>query len=202
MIKLYRYKSLYIMHRYLSVPLSQNYKGFSKKMIEKIVIYTDGSCKNKGTGFFPGGYGCFLQYHFKNNRVVNIELFGGEKETTNNRMEITAVLEALEFRYKSKNEAKTFVISDSAYVVNSFGLKDGKITGWIMDWIKKDWKTKKGERVNRDLLEKLYTIIDKNKENLSLDWVKGHDGNIGNERADFLANLGALELSKSEKKKI
>ncbi|MBQ9298855.1 MAG: ribonuclease HI [Clostridia bacterium] len=146
--------------------------------MEKIVIYTDGACSgNPG----PGGWGAILMY--KDHKK---EISGGNKETTNNIMEITAVIEALKL-VKENFEAKIEIYSDSAYVVNAFN------NGWIYNWRKNNWKTASKEPVkNKELWEELYDFTKKFK--IEFIKVKGHSDNEFNNRCD--------ELARSEIKKI
>ena len=133
-----------------------------------IKIYTDGACKgNPGVG----GWGALILQDDK-----NIELFGGENETTNNRMELTAAIEAL--KYFEDNQTIT-LITDSKYV------KDG-IQSWIQNWKKNGWKTAAKKPVkNKELWIELDQLI--SRHTISWEWVKGHDGNVHNEKADYLA---------------
>ncbi|MEC7381064.1 MAG: ribonuclease HI [Pseudomonadota bacterium] len=142
-------------------------------MTNIVEIYTDGACSgNPG----PGGWGVFIKH--KNN---NVELSGGERETTNNRMELMAAIKALEY-FDNKNEI--ILYTDSNYV------KDG-ITKWISNWKKNNWKTSNKKPVkNKDLWIRLDEAI--SKKNINWQWVKGHAGNEGNEQADYLAR-SALE---------
>ena len=145
-------------------------------MSEVVDIYTDGACKgNPG----PGGWGVWLKWgdHEK-------ELFGGEPETTNNRMELTAVIEALA---SLKRRCRVRLHTDSQYV-------HGGISTWIHDWKKRGWRTADKKPVkNVDLWMKLDELVP--KHDVEWIWVRGHDGNAGNERADELANRGvAAEL--------
>lgn len=139
--------------------------------MDKITIYTDGACKgNPGVG----GWGALLLFgeHKK-------ELFGGEKDTTNNRMELMAAIEALDALTRP---CKVHLITDSVY------MKDG-ITKWIGNWKKRGWKTASGSPVkNRDLWERLDESVAKHE--VHWGWVKGHAGDPGNEAADELANRG------------
>ena len=131
-----------------------------------IEIYTDGSSRgNPG----PGGYGIVMIYEDKRK-----ELFQGYKLTTNNRMELLAVIRALE--EVKTNKYKIKIYSDSKYVVESVE------KGWIWNWQKKSFKNKQ----NVDLW-KIFIPLYK-KYDVKLIWVKGHDGNTENERCDFLAN--------------
>jgi ribonuclease HI len=137
-----------------------------------IMIYTDGACSgNPG----PGGWGAWLQSgdHEK-------ELFGGEPETTNNRMELMAAIKALEALKRKPSKVELY--TDSVYV------RDG-ITKWIHNWKKNGWRTAAKKPVkNDDLWKELDAQI--SQHNISWHWVKGHAGIEGNEKADALANRG------------
>ena len=143
--------------------------------MKKIEIYTDGACRgNPG----PGGWGALLIY-----QDTRKTLYGGASDTTNNRMEMQAVIEALKV-LKSKCEIKLY--TDSKYVM------DG-INKWLPGWKKRDWKTAGKKAVkNQDLWEVLDLAIKKHE--IEWHWVKGHTGNLGNEEADSLANRGIDEL--------
>ena len=138
-------------------------------MKEKVIIYTDGACSgNPG----PGGWGAILMY--KGNKK---EISGGCKNTTNNIMEITAVIEALKCL---KIQSNVQVYSDSAYTVNAFNSK------WIYGWIKNGWKTSNGDNVkNKELWQELYSLTQ--KHNVEFIKVKGHADNEYNNRCDELA---------------
>jgi len=140
-------------------------------MSDPVVIYTDGACKgNPG----PGGWGALLRWgdHAK-------ELFGGETQTTNNRMELTAVIEALA---ALKLRSQVAVYTDSAYVKNG-------ITAWIHNWKQRGWRTADKKPVkNVDLWQRLDTLA--SQHDVRWHWVRGHDGDPANERADELANMG------------
>jgi ribonuclease HI len=140
-------------------------------MNDHVLLYTDGSCKgNPG----PGGWGALLEFgeHTK-------ELSGGERATTNNRMELTAVIEGLRALNRS---CEITIVTDSTYV------KDG-ITKWITNWKRNSWQTKARKPVkNQDLWEALDAEI--STHHVAWEWVKGHAGHPGNERADQLANSG------------
>lgn len=142
-------------------------------MNKKVDIYTDGACSgNPG----PGGWGVLIQLDDK-----NIELSGGDNETTNNRMELMAAIIALE---EINKDYKINLYTDSNYV------KDG-ITSWISNWKKNSWKTANKKDVkNKDLWIRLDAAIE--GKDISWIWVKGHAGNAGNEQADYLAR-SALE---------
>ena len=139
-------------------------------------IYTDGACKgNPG----PGGWGAVLAYD-----GVERELFGGELATTNNRMELTAVIEALN---ALKRPCKVIVHTDSQYVQKG-------ITEWIRGWKMRGWRTAAKEPVkNADLWKRLDEAIGQHE--IEWVWVKGHSGHDGNERADRLANKGVAALT-------
>lgn len=141
-----------------------------------VTIYTDGACSgNPG----PGGWAAVLLYG--DNRK---EISGGSKNTTNNIMEITAVIEALKC-LKFKCEAK--VHSDSAYVVNCFN------NGWIQKWKKNNWQTASKEPVkNKELWEELYNLVQKHK--VEFIKVKGHSNVELNNRCDELARAEILKL--------
>jgi ribonuclease HI len=144
-------------------------------MINVVVIYTDGACRgNPG----PGGWGVILNY----NGILK-EMYGAEKQTTNNRMELMAAIQALEALTKP---CSVQLNSDSSYVLKG-------ITDWLPNWKKRDWKTAAKTAVkNEDLWRRLDSVITKHK--IEWKWVKGHSGNVGNERADALANLGIDSL--------
>lgn len=140
-------------------------------MMKAVEIYTDGACRgNPG----PGGWGVWL----KSDKVEK-ELFGGEKETTNNRMELMAAIQALETLNQS---CVVTLYSDSKYVLQG-------ITEWMENWKKRGWKTAAKKPVkNEDLWRRLDTAMQ--RHDVDWNWVKGHSGNIGNEKADQLANQG------------
>jgi ribonuclease HI len=140
-----------------------------------VEIYTDGACRgNPG----PGGWGALLiaGKHRKS-------LYGGEHETTNNRMELTAAIEALN---ALKGKRRVVLHTDSKYV------KEG-IESWMPNWKARGWKTANRKPVkNQDLWQALDEAV--GRHDLSWQWVKGHTGNPGNEEADALANRGIDEL--------
>ncbi|MEM0942121.1 MAG: ribonuclease HI [Bacteroidota bacterium] len=144
-----------------------------------IIIYTDGAAKgNPG----PGGYGTILRYGNKEK-----ELSEGFRKTTNNRMELLAVIVGLEAIKKPGWRVK--VISDSKYVI------DAITKGWLSKWVKKDFKEKK----NRDLWERYLKASA--KHDVSFQWVKGHAGHLENERCDQLA-VRAAESSRLKVDKV
>lgn len=137
--------------------------------MKEVEIFTDGACSgNPG----PGGWGSILRY-----KGVEKELSGGEAETTNNRMEITAVIEALSVL---KEPCQVTLYSDSQYVCNALKL------GWAKKWQANNWmRNKKEPALNPDLWEKLLKLCNMHK--LNIVWVKGHAGHPENERCDQLA---------------
>jgi ribonuclease HI len=144
-----------------------------KENVDRIEMYTDGACKgNPG----PGGWGALLRAgaHEK-------ELFGGEPQTTNNRMELTAVIEGLS---ALKRPCEVDLYLDSQYV------RQG-ITEWITGWKAKGWRTASKQPVkNVDLWQRLDALVHDGPHRIHWHWVKGHAGHEGNERADQLANRG------------
>ena len=137
--------------------------------MEKVIIYTDGACSgNPG----PGGWGAILMY--KENQK---EISGGKKDTTNNVMELTAVIEGLKLL---KYPCQVELYSDSAYVVNAFE------QGWMENWVKNNWKTSGKDPVkNQDLWKELYQLTKKHQ--VRFHKVKGHSDNEFNNRCDELA---------------
>jgi ribonuclease HI len=144
--------------------------------MNKVTIYTDGACKgNPG----PGGWGVLLMAD-----GVERELFGGEDLTTNNRMEMMAVIEALR---ALKRPCKVTLYLDSEYVRKG-------ITEWVAGWKARGWKTAAKQPVkNVDLWQVLDDLVTHTPHELEWRWVKGHAGDPGNERADALANRGVRE---------
>jgi len=143
--------------------------------MEQVEIYSDGACKgNPG----PGGWGALLRYQSVQG-LREKELFGGERLTTNNRMELTAVIRAIE---ALKRPCAVTVHTDSVYVQKG-------ISEWIHNWKKRGWKTATKEPVkNADLWQELDGLVTAHK--IDWRWIKGHAGHDGNERADALANRG------------
>lgn len=144
--------------------------------MEEVIIYTDGACSgNPG----PGGWGSILMY--KDNKK---EISGGKKDTTNNVMELTAVIEALKLL---KFKCKVSVYSDSAYVVNAFNQK------WIYGWMKNGWKNASKEPVkNKELWQELYELTKVHEVNFVK--VKGHSDNEYNNRCDEMARNAITSL--------
>lgn len=149
------------------------------KPLKHVTIYTDGACSgNPG----PGGWGAVLYYG-----SVTKELYGGEKDTTNNRMELTAAVKALS---ALKYPCRVDLYTDSQYV------KKG-ITEWITGWKEKNWRTADKKPVkNADLWQALEDAASIHQ--VAWHWVRGHDGNVHNERADALAVKGCSEIQNKE----
>ena len=140
-----------------------------------VVIYTDGACKgNPG----PGGWGAVLVY-----KGVEKELWGGDPNTTNNRMELMAAIAGL---IALTRPCSVKLVTDSQYVMKG-------IQEWLPNWKKRGWKTASKEPVkNADLWQKLDEEV--NRHQVSWQWVRGHTGHPGNERADQLANRGVDDV--------
>ena len=145
-------------------------------MMKKVEIYTDGACRgNPG----KGGWGAVLIY-----RGLEKELSGGEVETTNNRMELSAVIAALS---ALKEPCEVTLTTDSQYVVNAIE------KGWLATWQTNGWKKSgKGAVLNVDLWQKLVVLLE--KHDVSFVWVRGHNGHPYNERCDKLATEYADSL--------
>ena len=144
--------------------------------MQEVVIYTDGACKgNPG----PGGWGVILSSGDRNR-----EAFGGCDSTTNNQMELQAVIEALKLL---KKPCRVTLYSDSSYVVNG-------ASKWMFGWKKNNWGIAKKKKIkNLPQWQQLDTLVQ--VHNISWHWVKGHSDNLGNNRADKLANLGVPKQS-------
>ena len=136
--------------------------------MSKVFLYTDGACSgNPG----PGGWACLLKYN-----EAQKEISGGAKETTNNQMELTAVIEGLSLL---KKPCEVELFTDSKYVLEG-------ATKWLDGWVQKGWKkADKKPVLNRDLWEKLIPLF--NKHAITWHWVKGHAGHPENERVDTMA---------------
>jgi ribonuclease HI len=146
----------------------------SNEPLEKVALFSDGACSgNPG----PGGWGVILRF-----RGVEKELFGGERETTNNRMEMMAIIQGLE---ALKRPVAVDIFTDSKYVI------DG-ITKYMPTWKKNSWRTADKKPVkNIDLWERMLAAMKPHQ--LSWNWVKGHNGHPENERADALARDGVAQ---------
>ena len=143
--------------------------------MQQVKIYTDGACKgNPG----PGGYGCIIVRNGK-----ELELKGGERATTNNIMEMTAIIVALQ---QLEEPSEVELTTDSQYVVKG-------MTEWINGWIRKNWVTASKQPVkNKDLWLELLRLNERHR--VKWIWVRGHSGHPENERADALANEGIADL--------
>lgn len=143
--------------------------------MKHVEINTDGACLgNPG----PGGWGALLRYG-----STERELAGGEPDTTNNRMELMAAIAALE---TLSSPCTVTLHTDSQYVQKGIG-------EWLPNWIRRGWKTAAGEPVkNRDLWERL--VAASSRHTVQWRWVKGHAGNVDNERVDKLARLAAEKI--------
>lgn len=146
--------------------------------MKKIEMYTDGSCLgNPGAG----GYACILVYG-KMEKLIS----GGEAVTTNNRMELTAVIEGLS---ALKEPCEVEIVSDSKYVVSAIN------EGWLTSWVKKNWKKSDGKAVlNVDLWQKYLDVSSNHK--IKYTWIKGHNGHPYNERCDAIAVSEAEKISR------
>ena len=144
--------------------------------MNSVEMYTDGACKgNPG----PGGWGVWLR-----SGSIERELFGGELATTNNRMELLAVIEGLS---ALKRPCQVLIYLDSQYVRKG-------ITEWINGWKAKGWRTASKQPVkNAELWQRLDGLVQSAGHVIDWRWVKGHSGNEGNDRADALANQGVLQ---------
>lgn len=142
----------------------------------ELVAYTDGACSgNPG----PGGWGALMRAKDGDTIVKERELKGGEADTTNNRMELLAAINALE---ALERPSKLTIVTDSAYVKNG-------ITGWMHGWKRNGWKTSTRKPVkNVDLWQRLDEA--QARHDVAWEWIKGHAGHEGNERADELARAG------------
>ena len=144
--------------------------------MKHVIIYTDGACRgNPG----PGGWGALIKFD-----NAEKEIFGGQSDTTNNQMELTAAIKGLA---ALKETCNVELFTDSRYVM------DG-ITQWIQNWKKNNWRTSAKKDVkNKELWQKLDNLITQHQ--VQGHWVKGHSGDAGNETADFLANKGIDSIS-------
>ena len=150
--------------------------------MKDVTIYTDGACSgNPGAG----GWGTILSYNGREK-----ELCGAEKQTTNNRMELTAVIEGLR---ALKEPCRVLVVTDSQYVVN------GIEKGWAKSWKANGWRKKdKKPALNPDLWDELLVLLDKHE--VRFQWIRGHDGHPQNERCDALAVAGWTKIKEEESK--
>lgn len=145
--------------------------------MKNVEIFTDGACKgNPG----PGGWGAILRYG-----TAEKELSGGAPDTTNNKMELSAVIEALKCL---KEPCRVMLYSDSTYVCNSIN------EGWIKNWLAKNWVNRGKPVPNADLWKQLLPLLDKHE--VTFNWVRGHNGHPENERCDRLAVAAAEKYRK------
>ena len=152
-------------------------------MTDKLIIYTDGSCNPSNPG--PGGWAAILMFNEHKK-----EISGGYKLSTNNRMELYAVINALQIL---KRPASIILYTDSQYVKNAF------TNNWLVNWKKNDWKTAAKKPVaNKDL----WIILDElvNIHNIEFKWIKAHDINEFNNRCDILAKSAALNKNNPDDK--
>jgi ribonuclease HI len=146
----------------------------NNKKLKEVTLYTDGcSLGNPG----PGGYGAVLIYNDNQKEIT-----GGYRLTTNNRMELKAVIEGLK---ALKEKCNVDVYSDSQYVVNAFQ------KGWIFNWKSKNWKRRKREIPNTDLWKELLDLY--NYHHIKFNWIRGHNGVPENERCDKLSKQAAQQ---------
>ncbi|MES2938059.1 MAG: ribonuclease HI [Pseudomonadota bacterium] len=147
--------------------------------MNQVEIYTDGACKgNPG----PGGWGVLLK-----SGTTQKELYGGDPSTTNNRMELMAVIQALE---ALKRPCAVTLYLDSQYVLKG-------ITEWLPGWKAKGWRTASKQPVkNVELWQRLDDLLMRSGHAVDWRWVRGHNGDPGNERADALANLGVQSVGR------
>ena len=150
-----------------------------------VTIYSDGACKgNPG----PGGWGAWLK-----SANTHKELYGGELGTTNNRMELTAVIEGLT---ALKRPCKVTLYVDSQYVLKG-------MTEWIVGWKAKGWKTAAKQPVkNVDLWQRLDALVSGAGHQIEWVWVRGHNGDPGNEHADMLANRGVEQALRGSRRAV
>ena len=148
-------------------------------MITTVEIFTDGACRgNPG----PGGWGALLRY-----RDRELELYGSDSDTTNNRMELMAAIQSLS---ALKRPSMAIVTTDSTYVMKG-------ISEWLPNWVRKGWRTASNQPVkNADLWKQL--VAAQAPHSVEWRWVKGHAGHPENERADQLANRGIDEMLSSK----
>lgn len=149
--------------------------------MKKIILYTDGACSgNPG----PGGWGCILFYTDSTGTEHKLELSGSESDTTNNRMELTAVIEGIK---KLKSPCDISIYSDSQYVCNAIN------KGWLFGWQKKGWVNSAKEPVKNIDLWKLYISVAQ-PHSIKFINVKGHSDNVYNNRCDELARAAIKRL--------
>lgn len=147
-----------------------------------IEIFTDGSCRKNNYG----GWGLAI---FKDKQCIKI-IRGEKKETTNNRMELSAIIAALELASTIFKEERVYIYSDSSYCVNIYN-------NWIIGWSMKNWTKSDGKEIeNLDLIQKIFNYKMISFSNFSISKIKGHDGILGNEIADALSTNNQTKLAK------
>jgi ribonuclease HI len=152
-------------------------------MIVEFDMYTDGACsKNPG----EGGWGAYIKcLHRKLSGDNEMELGGYELKSTNNRMELSSIIHGLKFLKKS---SRVIVFTDSMYVYNA-------VINWLHDWENNNWRNVKNIQVKNDDLWKMFSIV-VNKHLVSWRWIKSHNNNYGNDKADFIARRSILDRRK------
>lgn len=162
-------------------------------MTSEVIIYTDGGSEpNPGSG----GWGAILLFEGKNGKNEK-EISGNEVLTTNNRMEITAMLEGLKVL---KYPCHVTIYTDSRYLKGAVGTWNrGKPvgSGWIVDWRTRGWRRKKGTLLNIDLWKEMWDLCEK-QDSIRMKWIPGHSDDHYNDRCDVLATEARLQLSKSK----
>lgn len=161
----------------------------NKNKYKNLEVYTDGSCRGNGKNNNNGGWGVIITEAFEDNRYTTIYEYGGrEKNTTNNIMEMTAVIKAFEY-LESINYNKAIIYTDSAYIYNCLHEK------WYVKWMSNGWKTsQKKDVLNIELWKSLISLLLANEDKISIKKVKGHNGIIYNEKADQIATYYADSL--------
>ena len=141
----------------------------------KFEVYTDGACSgNPG----PGGYGVIILDKTNNTRI---EIGGYEENTTNNRMELTAVITAFDYIYKNYGRSDILLISDSKYVISSV------LNKWLVNWVRHDYHKSDGSPLPNEDLWRDFVAAQHKHHTIKYEWVKGHSGNANNERCDRIA---------------
>lgn len=152
----------------------------------EIILYTDGACRGNGKSTAIGGWGVYSE-------DIGLEICGGDSATTNNRMELTAAIKAVE--HITKNRAIDNITADTTYIIRSdsnYVIKG--VTEWMQGWVRKNWIDVK----NPDLWKHLNAMIENNQScTIQWEWVKGHSTSKGNQKADDLANLGCDGITMS-----
>ncbi len=158
----------------------------------EVIIHTDGACSpNPGRG----GWAAILQFRKKGKIIAKREIFGGLPQSTNNRAEMTAVLKPLQILTRPST---IIVYTDSQYVANGIGRwvhgEPVNPHGWMVKWEKLGWRRKEGELLNTDLWKELFEIVHCHKS-ITMRYVRGHNGDVLNERCDTLAVEARLAIT-------